>query len=41
LCPAFLVFCFAADLSHSLTVRKGGFRTSKAPVPAVPAHSLV
>jgi hypothetical protein len=25
LCPAFLAFCFAADSSHSITVRKGDF----------------
>jgi hypothetical protein len=41
LCPAFQVFCFAADWFHSLTVRKGRIRTSKAEVPAIPAHSLV
>ena len=39
--PVFLALCFVADWFHSLTVRKGRIRTSKAQIPAIPAHSLV
>jgi hypothetical protein len=39
--PEFWALCFVADWFHSLTVRKGRIRTSKAQIPAIPAHSLV
>jgi len=41
LCPVFVADFFGAGFRHSRTVRKRRFRTSKAPVPAIPAHSLV
>jgi hypothetical protein len=41
LCPAFPADFFGAGFYHSLTVRKGRIRTSKAEVPVIPAHSLV
>lgn len=39
--PTFRADFFGVGFCHSRTVRKGRIRTSKAYVPAIPAHSLV